>query len=241
MSGRGPSTTRLARGWERTQSVLLEGTGRQILDQATGAGRGVMLFADVLGQLGQLGRCRATLLRQLASAGFGSLLILSLIAGLTGMIMSMQTGAALEPYGVIDQLGAIIAITFCRELGPIWAAVIVLARVGASMAAEIGTMVVNEEVDALRCMSIDPVRYLVLPRVVALVLAMPILAAVADLVGILGGGLVASSVFGLPMGAYLEAARTALQPIDFFSGLFKAAVFGVIIAVVACARRRPRR
>ncbi len=232
---RGSSTqfaSRLARG----QTVVVEGAGRELVQNAASAGRALMLLSDVLGSLGHVPRALPSVLKQVAMSGFGSLFVLALIAGLTGMIMAVQTGAALEPFGATSQLGGIIAVTFCRELGPIWAAVIVLARVGAAIAAELGTMVVNEEVDALRCMSVDPVRYLVLPRFVGLIIAMPLLAALADAVGMAGGALVATTMFNQPLETYLDSARQFLVPLDFYSGLFKAAVFGAIIAIIACAR-----
>ena len=111
-------------------------------------------------------------------------------------------------YGVEqDTLGGIIATTFTRELGPLWAAVIVLARTGSAMTAELGTMKVNEEVDALEVMGIHPVRYLVVPRVVGLLVAMPLLTAVADIVGLLGAALVASMQFHVDWAAFWPRLR----------------------------------
>ena len=211
-----------------------ERAGRGVLKKSTNAGRAVNLFFKVLRLLPQIGRCRKAILRQIDMAGFGSIMVLSLIAGLTGMIMALQTGTELSKFGILDSLGAIIGATFCRELGPIWAAIIILSRVGASMAAELGTMVVNEEVDALEIMSIDPVRYLVLPRVVALVVAMPLLTTIADIVGLYGGSIVAQAQFGLQISTFFESAETLLTGWDFYSGLIKSMVFGIIIAIVAC-------
>ena len=231
------STTRFAKGWHRSHSVVIEGTGRRLVENAQNAGRAVLLLSEVLGQLGQLPRVMASLMRQIATAGFGSMLVLALITGLTGMIMGMQIGSALSTYQQTDQLGSVIALTFARELGPIWAAVTVLARVGSAMAAELGTMVVNEEVDALRCMGVDPVRYLVLPRVVALVMIMPILALLANLIGIAGGGLVAATMYDIPPETYYGKVQSALSaPIEIIGGLVKAMIFGAIIAIVACDR-----
>lgn len=209
-------------------------TGRAIMQRSSGAGRACLLLWRVVLLLPQAVRGRKAVFRQLDISGFGSILVLSLIAGLTGMIMALQTGSVLKDFGLLDQLGAIIGTTFCRELGPIWAAIIILSRVGASMAAELGTMVVNEEVDALEVMSINPVRYLVLPRVIALVLAMPLLTTIADIVGLYGGAMVAQAQFGLPSMIFFESAETSLEGWDFFSGLFKSTIFGVIIAVIAC-------
>ncbi len=215
---------------------MLAEVGRSILHNAEIAGRCLSLLGRALLALRHIGRGRSQIVRQLDMAGFGSILVLCLIAGLTGMIMAVQTGSELEKFGVLKNLGAIIGATFCREMGPIWAAVIILARVGASMAAEIGTMVVNEEVDALRSMSINPVRFLVMPRILALVIAMPILTAVADWVGMFGGALISNITFHSSISQFMTSAQQGLTGMDFFSGLFKSAVFACIIGTIACDR-----
>ena len=211
-----------------------EQTGKAVLKKSTNAGRAVVLLWRVIKLLPQVVRGRKAVLRQIDISGFGSIMVLALIAGLTGMIMALQTGSELNKFGLLDSLGAIIGATFCRELGPIWAAIIILSRVGASMAAELGTMVVNEEVDALEVMSIDPVRFLVLPRVVALIIAMPLLTTIADIVGLYGGAIVAQAQFGLPVTTFFESAETLLSGWDFYSGLIKSMIFGTIIAIIAC-------
>ena len=189
---------------------MLNAVGRQLVMSITTAGRATVLLGQATLALRYVHRSTRMITAQIDMAGFGSLLVLALIAGLTGMIMAMQMGPVLEDYNAIDTLGGIIAATFCRELGPIWAAVIVLARVGSAMAAQIGTMVVNEEVDALRVMSIDPIRYLVMPRILALILVMPILTALADTVGLAGGALVAHSLFDVPVGSFSRERPTSL-------------------------------
>ncbi len=213
---------------------VLEWTGGVLSTHAAQAGRPVTLFLAACRNVMYAPRNVAQLIRQIDVGGYGSILVLSLIAGLTGMIMAVQTGTELQRFGVLDNLGAIIGATFCREMGPVWAAVIVLARVGSSMAAELGTMTVNEEVDALRVMSIDPVRYLVVPRILALVISMPMLTAIADAVGILGGGFATQAIFGQPLSVYMDSAWSLLTGLDFYSGLGKSIVFAVIIGTIAC-------
>lgn len=213
---------------------MLAAVGRGLMTRAAIAGRAVLLLVNAARALPQVHRCYGTLVRQLDQAGFGSIVVLALITGLTGMIMAVQTGSELQRFGVIDNLGAIIGATFCREMGPIWAAVIILARVGGAMAAELGTMAVNEEVDALRLMSIDPVRYLVMPRILALVIAMPLLTAIADGVGLLGGALVARAQFGQPLQVFFDSAQGLLDGLDFWSGLVKSMVFALVIGTIAC-------
>ena len=214
----------------------LSASGRFIIDVTSIAGRAIGMFLGAMRYLPRLHTVRKQLRWQLDTAGFGSIFVLSLIAGLTGMIMALQTGMELQKFGVLDTLGAIIGATFCRELGPIWAAVIVLSRVGASMAAELGTMVVNEEVEALEVMNIDPLRYLVLPRIVALVVVMPLLTAIADVVGLAGGAFIANTSFGLPYDTFFNSAQALLTSVDFYSGLVKSVVFGIVIAIIACER-----
>lgn len=215
---------------------MLTATGRMLIGAMQGAGRSVLLLADAVAKLRLIHRTLHQVLRQLESAGYGSLLVLSMIAAITGMIMVMQMGPTLAEYGALNTLGGIIGVTFTRELGPIWAAVIILARVGSAMAAELGTMAVNEEVDALRVMGINPTRYLVMPRIVALVLVLPLLTALADLVGLLGGAAVANSLYGVTHERFWDAAQQVLTWHDFWGGLAKGAVFGAIIGTIACAQ-----
>jgi phospholipid/cholesterol/gamma-HCH transport system permease protein len=213
---------------------MLAVIGREIMARAQMAGRCLIMLGQALGHIRSVHRSVPQLLRQLAEAGFGSIMVLSLIAGLTGMIMAVQTGSELKRFGILENLGAIIGATFCREMGPIWAAVIVLARVGASMAAELGTMAVNEEVDALKAMSINPVRYLVMPRILALMILMPILTAIADAVGMAGGAFISKVQFGVPIHTFMDSAKGLLTGLDFFSGLFKGFAFAMIIGTIAC-------
>lgn len=213
-----------------------ERTGGELMRQARHAGRAVLLFVDTCVQVKNTGRVLPQLMRQIEMAGFGSIMVLALIAGLTGMIMAMQTGLELQKMGLQENLGAIIGATFLREMGPIWCAIIILARVGASIAAEIGTMVVNEEVDALRVMSINPVRYLVLPRVLALVIAMPLLTAIADFVGLAGGALVSQAMFDVTVAKFKDSAILLLNGPDFWYGVFKSGIFACIIGTIACDR-----
>ena len=211
--------------------------GSTLMHRATRAGRILLLFVDACGQLPQARRSLTTIIGQIEMAGVGSILVLSLIAFLTGTIMAVQTGSELvRIINSADQLGAIIGATFVRELGPIWAAIIMLARVGAGMAAQLGTMAVNEEIDALRVMSINPVRYLVMPRILALVIAMPLLTTIANWVGMAGGAMISSVMFNVTAETYMQSAKGILTGTDFFSGLIKSMVFGAIIATIACDR-----
>ncbi len=215
-------------------TMVVGGTGRGIMERAQVAGRALILFYQAMGQVTQVGRSIPRLIRQIEFVGFGSLVVLSLIAGLTGMIMAVQMGSTLEDYGALNTLGGLIGVTFCRELGPIWAAVIILARVGSAMAAELGTMTVNEEVDALRSMSIDPVRYLVMPRILALIITMPLLALIADFVGMVGGAVIAHATFSVTIDSFFDSAKQMLQFDDVAGGLIKSVCFACLIGTIAC-------
>ncbi len=181
-------------------------------------------------------RKRSEIVSQMLVCGVYSLPVAMLVAAFTGMVLALQTGQALQEYRQAAMIGALVAVSMCRELGPIWVGVILAARVGSAMAAELGTMRVSEEIDALEVMSIDPARFLVMPRVVALAIMAPVLTAFADLVGIVGGAVVAKYQIGVRYQVYFEWAQDVLTTKDILAGLLiKAPVFGLTIAIVGCA------
>ncbi len=173
-------------------------------------------------------------IRQLNLIGTQATGIVVLISFLIGLIMALQSASQLRQFGANIYVADLVGISMTRELGPLLTAIIVAARSGSSIAAELGTMVVTEEVDALRVMGLNPRRFLVAPRFAAMVLALPCLAILADLAGITGGFVV--GVFGLDIGAnhYWNQTITALYTSDILSGLVKSFVFANVIAVVAC-------
>jgi phospholipid/cholesterol/gamma-HCH transport system permease protein len=167
-----------------------------------------------------------------------------LVVGLfIGMIVALQTGIELARIGQQDQIGTIVALSMAREMGPFITATILAATAGSSMAAEIGTMSVSDELSALEVLSVDRVKLLILPRVVALAIAAPLLTILCDTIGIVGGGFVAQSQLNVSYQLYLDSAVEALRdpalilplPKDVYGGLFKALVFGIIVAVIGCA------
>ncbi len=167
-----------------------------------------------------------------------------LVVGLfIGMIVALQTGIELARIGQQDQIGTIVALSMAREMGPFITATILAATAGSSMAAEIGTMSVSDELAALEVLSVDRVKLLVLPRVVALAIAAPLLTILCDTIGVVGGGLVAQSQLNVSYQLYIDSAIEALRdpahilplPKDVYGGLFKSLVFGIIIALIGCA------
>lgn len=160
--------------------------------------------------------------------------IVVLINFLIGFVMGFQSAVQLKQFGANIYVADLVGLSITRELGPLMTAIIVCGRSGAAFAAELGTMKVSEEVDALRTMGFGPWRFLVVPRMLALVLVMPILTLLADLVGVLGGLLVGVISLDLTITAYLNETRNSLHMWDVFQGLIKSGVFGFAIGLIAC-------
>jgi phospholipid/cholesterol/gamma-HCH transport system permease protein len=180
------------------------------------------------------GASRAHLFRQINSIGSGSLGIVTMISFLIGLIMALQSASQLRQFGANIYVADLVGIVMTRELGPLITAVILAARSGSSIAAELGTMVVTEEVDALTVLAIEPKRFLVAPRYLAMAIALPCLTTVADLAGVAGGFVVGT--FGLDIGFthYLNETLRAVLMKDLVTGLAKSLVFANVIAVVCC-------
>jgi len=201
-----------------------------------GAGYTLDLFLRAAGHMLHLGRKRRETLDQLALCTLGSLPVVFITALFTGMIVSLQTGQVLRDYGQESTLGYVVTVGMCREMGPVFTCLTLAGLVGSTYAAEIGTMKVSEEVDALEVMSIDPVYFLVMPRLIALAAATVVLVIFADLIGIVGGALVARASFDVDLETFFQNGRSALKLKDMYGGLFKSLIFGITIAVVACAQ-----
>lgn len=215
--------------------------GAAVRSRADAAGYIVDLLLHTLLSLPRLRRRMRFTLDMAFNAGVRALPVTLVVAAFAGAILAMQTGIELRRFGDMGFLGTITALSMCREMGPFITSVILAATVGSSMAAELGTMRVSEEISALEVMSVDPVDYLVLPRVVALGVMCPLLTALSDLVGILGGSIVAQQNLGVSQTLFWNSAREALAssenllPKEVFVGLFKSLVFGITIATVSCA------
>jgi phospholipid/cholesterol/gamma-HCH transport system permease protein len=215
--------------------------GRFVVRRADGAGYVCDLLLRTTRHLPRLRRRARFLLDTAYSAGVRSLPVTMVVAAFAGAILAMQTGIELRRFGDTTVLGTITALSMCREMGPFITGVILAATVGSSIAAELGTMNVSDEVAALEVMSVDPVDYLVLPRVVALAVMCPILTVLSNLVGIYGGSIIAEHNLEVSPSLYWLSAREALTssgtllPKEVYVGLLKAVVFGITIACVSCA------
>lgn len=174
------------------------------------------------------------MLEQAKRAGLDSLPIVSLIGLFIGMIFAFQTAYLMQRLGSEIYIASIVALSLVRELGPVITSLVVAGRVGAAITAEIGSMQVTEQIDALEAMATNPVKYLVVPRLLALSLMLPILTLYADIIGILGGWLICVYKLGIPSQLYMNITFEALKFKDLFTGLSKTVFFGMIIAFVSC-------
>jgi phospholipid/cholesterol/gamma-HCH transport system permease protein len=202
------------------------------------AGLGDMtLFA--LATLGWMLRRRPaprTLLPALYLVGVRSVPVIAVTGMFIGMVMAVQTYHQFHRMGLATRLGSMINITIVRELGPVLAATMLAGRVGCAMAAELGTMKVTEQIDALACLGAHPIHYLVVPRVIACTILTPLLTVMADFMGIMGGAFICTRVYGIESHFYWQNAINYVRPIDILSGLMKAAAFGAAIGVISCHR-----
>ncbi len=172
--------------------------------------------------------------KQIRDIGFYSLPVVGLTALFTGMVLALQTYSGFSRFSAESSVATVVVLSMTRELGPVLASLMVAGRVGAAIAAELGTMRVTEQIDALTTLSTNPYKYLIAPRLIAATLTLPCLVAVADVIGVLGGYLVSVYKLKFNGAAYLQNTVQYLEFIDVFSGLVKAAVFGFIIAVMGC-------
>lgn len=210
--------------------------GRYILLTCRATGRAALIvweaFLDIRFVLSK--RSRSEVLFQLYITGVKSLGVVSVVALFTGMILALQTGLALREVGQEVNIGAAVMISMLREMGPFMTALILAASVGSSIAAELGTMTVSEEIAALEVMSISPVRMLVMPRLVAMMLMTPVLTFYACMLGVIGGALVGYTQLGVSVQAYVDNATRFAENKDVFVGLFKSFVFGIMITGISC-------
>lgn len=173
-------------------------------------------------------------LQQMDLLGVGSLAIVLLTGFFTGAVLALQTAVVLKTYGVLDYTGQLVMTTLVRALGPVLTCLMLAGRVGSGIAAELGSMVVTEQIDALRALGTSPIKKLVWPRIAALLVMAPALTILCDIIGAFGGWVVATSLLSVPSDTYITSAREALTYNDLFGGVVKPIVYGFIIAIVGC-------
>ncbi len=176
------------------------------------------------------------ILYQITEIGNKTLPVATLIALSSGAVLSLQTGPTLASFGLEENLGSIVGLSMVKEIGPVMASILVAGRMGSAMAAEIGSMSVYNEIDALKTMNIDPVRFLVMPRFLATILSLPVLVVFMDVVGWFGGAVVATvnPEINLSMQVYFRNLADIVTVKAVFNGLIKAFFFGIIISIVSC-------
>lgn len=174
------------------------------------------------------------ILRQMEEVGIKSMPIVLITGGFTGAVLALQSYTGFQRFNAETFVGTVVALSITRELGPVLTGLMVSGRVGSSMAAELGTMQVTEQIDALYTLAVNPLQYLIVPRLLAALMMMPLLVIFADLIGIAGGYFVSVKVLNSNPYTYMERTWNYLELTDIFSGLFKACIFGIIIATVSC-------
>jgi phospholipid/cholesterol/gamma-HCH transport system permease protein len=174
------------------------------------------------------------LLRQMVEIGYYSLPVVGLTAIFTGMVLALQSYTGFTRFNAEAAIPNVVVLSMTRELGPVLAGLMVAGRIGAAIAAEIGTMRVTEQIDALTTLSTNPLKYLVAPRLLAGLLMLPLLVGVADLIGVFGGYIVSIYKLGFNPATYIKNTVDFVEPLDVISGLVKAAVYGFLVTLMGC-------
>jgi phospholipid/cholesterol/gamma-HCH transport system permease protein len=216
-----------------------------LLDLVAGIGAAVLGFVALIGELAMFALSGLSHIfrppyyprlfaRSLMEIGFYSLPVVALTALFTGMVLALQSYTGFSRFNAESAIASVVVLSVTRELGPVLAGLMVSGRAGAAMAAELGTMRVTDQIDALSTLSTEPMKYLVAPRLLAGVIALPLLVVIADILGVMGGSIVATWKLGFNPSTYLVNSFTNLKVEDVSSGLIKAAVFGFVIALMGC-------
>lgn len=199
----------------------------------TFVGEITLLLIDVFRRLFRRPFEMSETVQQMAFIGVASVPIVALTNFFSGAVLSLYSSQFLTKYGATGFVGATVALSVTREVGPVLAGIMVAARCGSAMSAQIGSMAVTEQIDALRMLSVHPTNYLVIPRVLAAAFMLPVLGLIGIYSGVLGGWMVAVWT-GVPSGAFLQSVQQFVEPWDFIGGILKTPVFGLITAIVAC-------
>jgi phospholipid/cholesterol/gamma-HCH transport system permease protein len=221
-----------------------EKPGLPVLRFFTCVGKTVIAWVDNMGAaavflwlaLWQIFRRKqfAKTVTQIYYIGARSITIIMLVSLFTGMVLGLQAHHALTKFGAAGAVGSLVALSLIMELGPVLAAIMITARAGSAIAAEIGIQRISEQIDALHTMRINPMRYIISPKISAAIISFPLLTAVFDLVGILGGYISSVLLLGLNPGVYWHSAKVYVEMADITNGFIKSIVFAVIVATVCC-------
>jgi phospholipid/cholesterol/gamma-HCH transport system permease protein len=213
---------------------FLSTIGRRVIDLCSIAGRLALFVASAFSHCLRPPFYFRNILQQFWTIGYNSLPVVGLTAVFTGAVLALQASVGFSKLTAPSAIPLLVVVSVTRELGPVLASLMVAGRVGAAIAAELGTMRVTEQIDALDTLATNPMKYLVVPRVLAGVFMMPLLVLIADVIAIMGGFIVSSFILNLNESAYLINTIANLHAKDIISGLVKAAVFGLIITLLGC-------
>jgi phospholipid/cholesterol/gamma-HCH transport system permease protein len=210
--------------------------GRVFLDLLELLGQVASLFAEAVKDI-LCGKIRVTqTCRQILSIGAGSQAVVIVTGAFTGAVFTAQVYSIFVDLQVENASGGLVSLAMCRELAPVLVALMITGRVGAAIAAEIGTMKVTEQIDALRAMAVEPVEYLVVPRLLAMMISIPLLIAESIAFGIVAAYTVGVIHYGIPEAAFMKHVNDYTDPVDIYFGMIKGFIFGLIIVLVACQR-----
>mgnify|MGYP000026377670 CR=1 FL=1 len=215
--------------------------------QISNLGAQTIYFVEMAGVMGQfLAACLAKavmppfriypIVRQIHFIGARSVFIIVVAGGFTGMVLGLQGFYTLQRFGSLDLLGSAVALSLLRELGPVFTALMVIGRAGSAICAELGIMRSTEQIDALECMAIHPYKYLIVPKLIAGVISLPLLTSIFNVVGILGGYLAAVVLFDVNSGTYFQSMYASVVWADVEMGLIKSLVFGLLIVWISSAK-----
>ncbi|MDD5243542.1 MAG: ABC transporter permease [Syntrophorhabdaceae bacterium] len=210
--------------------------------------KGITPLLDILKELGNIGIMFLQsiywtfrrpfklnyIFKQMEFVGVNSIMVVIITGTFTGMVLALQSYYGFRKFGAEGLVGTTVALSMTRELGPVLTSLMVTGRAGSAMAAELGSMRVTEQIDALTVMALNPIKYLVVPRVIASFLMFPVLTSISNFVGIIGGYLVGVKLLGINEGAFINKIIKYLDLEDIYNGLIKAAVFGIIMSVISC-------
>ena len=214
--------------------AILNLIGTGVLSFLEESGRVVILFFKTLSFTFRPPLDLRSLLKQIEQVGVNSIPVVLITGAFTGMVLALQSYTGFKRFNAEAFVGTVVALSMTRELGPVLSGLMVSGRVGSAMAAELGTMQVTEQIDALYTLAINPIKYLIVPRFLASLIVMPVLTAFADVIGILGGYLISVILLGTNPTVYMRKTYDYLDLEDIYIGLFKACIFGMIIATIGC-------
>ena len=218
----------------KTISALIDHLGKSTLASVEELGKIIVLLLSVLTWMVRPPLKAKNIFKQMEFVGVKSIFVVVLTGTFTGMVLALQSYHGFRLFSAESMVGTAVALSMTRELGPVLTALMVTARAGSAMAAELGTMRVTEQIDALYVMAANPVKHLIVPRVIAGVIMLPFLTVVSDFVGIAGGYLVGVELLEINSGSFVRNIIRHLDMEDIYNGLIKAAVFGLILSLIGC-------